>query len=258
MPEILQYQHRESALHSLHPLTKIAFLAVVLVVCVVSTNPVVLGGILLVILAAAPASRLSREILGHLPFLVGMGAILTLLTVLTIQSGEVLGYLIPAGVPLVPITTGGLHLGLVLSMRFIGMILAFQLVIVSTQPRDLVRALRILRLPADYALMVLIAIRFIPTIQMEATRIQEAQQSRGYDPGTGLFGRVRSIVPLVVPLVSNSLARATVLGLTIDMRGYRRSGPVVPFAAPFNRADRCVLGGILSGAAVFAAAIVFV
>jgi energy-coupling factor transport system permease protein len=76
-------------------------------------------------------------------------------------------------------------------------------------------------MPIDYILMFIIALRFIPTLQIEGQRIHEAQLARGYNPGTGMIGKIKSVAPIVIPLVSNALLRSNVLGLTIDMRGYR-------------------------------------
>jgi energy-coupling factor transport system permease protein len=101
------------------------------------------------------------------------------------------------------------------------LICVFQLFVISTQPRDIVHTMERMKIPVDYTLMFLIALRFIPTLQIEGKRIHEAQLARGYNPGTGILGKVRSVAPIVIPLVSNALARATVLGLTIDIRGYR-------------------------------------
>ena len=69
--------------------------------------------------------------------------------------------------------------------------------------------------------MFVIAFRFIPTLQIEGRRIHKAQLARGYQPGTGLMGKLRSVSPIVIPLVSNALSRANTLGLTTDIRGYR-------------------------------------
>ena len=69
--------------------------------------------------------------------------------------------------------------------------------------------------------MFVIALRFIPTLQIEGKRIQEAQLARGYNPGSGVGGKIQRLIPIMVPLVSNALSRANVLGLTIDIRGYR-------------------------------------
>jgi energy-coupling factor transport system permease protein len=177
------------------------------------------------LLLAAAAANLARPLVRQLPLLVSLTVSLLLLTVLTMQEGETIGYLIPTFVPVIggsfPITTGAVEFGLLLSLRFFAMLFAFQLLVITTMPHDLVHALQRLRLPADYALIFLIALRFIPSLQLEGQRIREAQLARGYDSGKGVRGLVRTLAPIVVPLVSNSLGKVNVLGLTIDLRGYR-------------------------------------
>ena len=131
------------------------------------------------------------------------------------------------------------------------LIYAFQLVLISTQPRDLVHTMERMRIPVDYILMFVIALRFIPTLQIEGRRIHEAQLARGYQPGTGLMGRLRSVAPIVVPLVSNALARANILGLTIDIRGYRTRARTRVREFPFRRLDYGVFAVMICGALVF-------
>jgi energy-coupling factor transport system permease protein len=147
-----------------------------------------------------------------------------ILTSLTVQEGDLLLTILQSGEPGgqgYGITLGGLLFGIILSLRFIVMITAFQLFVVTTKPSDLVTGLLAFRLPVDYVLMLLIALRFIPSLQLEARRIHEAQLCRGYNPGTGISGKIRSMKPIMIPLVANSLAKTQVLGLTLDMRGYR-------------------------------------
>ena len=173
----------------------------------------------------AVIGKFAIELARQVPMLLFLSAGLILLTILTMQSGAVVGYLIPSAVPIIggniPITTGALNFAIVLSLRFFAMLFAFQMIVISTQPRDLVGALQQIRLPVDYTLMLLIAIRFIPTLQLEGKRIQEAQLARAYNPGEGVIGKVRSLTPIIIPLVSNALGKANVLGLTIDLRGLR-------------------------------------
>src|SRR5512136_1013830 len=225
MAEILQYVHKDAFLHRLHPYTKIAFIIVVSIMCIIATDLVFLLLMVLALLALAAYSSLLAELLQQLKMILVMSIVFILITVITMPSGDILGYLIPQGVPviggLIPITTGGLAIGIVLTLRFIILIFAFQLFLISTQPRDLVHAMEKVGLPIDYILMFIIALRFIPTLQIEGQRIHEAQLARGFNPGTGFIGRIRSVAPIVIPLVSNALLRANVLGLTIDMRGYR-------------------------------------
>jgi len=225
MAEILQYVHKDAFLHRLHPYTKIAFIILVSVMCIVSTDMVFLTLMVLAMLVIAAYGRLLAESLHQLKLIIVMSVIFILITIITIPNGDILGYLIPAGIPviggLIPITAGGITIGLVLTLRFMILIFAFQLFLISTQPRDLVHTLEKVGLPIDYILMFIIALRFIPTLQIEGQRIHEAQLARGFNPGTGFIGKIRSVAPIAIPLVSNALIRSNVLGLTIDMRGYR-------------------------------------
>lgn len=225
MPEIMQYVPGTSIFHRLNPLTKILMIALVAVLAVITSSLPLLGLLVVVLFVAAALTRLSRPLVQQMPLLVSLVVSLLLLTVLSMQSGETIAHLVPSAVPVIggalPITTGAIEFGLLLSLRFIAMLFAFQLLVISTQPHDLVHALQRLHLPVDYALMFLIALRFIPSLQLEGQRINEAQLARGYNPGTGLRGIIRTLVPIIVPLVSNSLGKANVLGLTIDLRGYR-------------------------------------
>jgi energy-coupling factor transport system permease protein len=183
MAEILQYVHKDTFLHRLHPFTKIAAIIIVCVMCIIATNLAFLTCMVLALLVFAAYSRLLTESLQQLKLILVMSVLFILITIITMPNGDILGYIIPQGIPLIggliPVTSGGLEIGLVLTLRF------------------------------------------IPTLQIEGQRIHEAQLARGFNPGTGFIGKIRSVAPIAIPLVSNALLRSTVLGLTIDMRGYR-------------------------------------
>lgn len=225
MAEILAYVHKDGFFHRLHPFTKIAFILLFGLMSILSTNLLFLFVLVGAILIIAWCSSVASEVLQQFRLIAIMSIILIGITIITIPGGTTLGYLIPSGIPLVggnlPVTTGAIEFGLVLTLRFMILICAFQLFVISTQPRDIVHTMERMKVPIDYTLMFLIALRFIPTLQIEGKRIHEAQLARGYNPGTGLMGKIRSIAPVVVPLVSNALSRANVIGLTIDIRGYR-------------------------------------
>ena len=225
MAEILQYVHKDGFFHRLTPFSKITFIIVISLMCIISINLFFLAGLVIALLIIAWVSRLHREVLQQLKLILVMSVLFIIITLITMPNGAVIGYLVPEGVPLlggsIPITQGAIEIGLILTFRFMILIFAFQMFLLSTQPRDLVHTLEKMRMPIDYILMFIIALRFIPTFQIEGNRIHEAQLARGYNPGTGFIGKIRSVAPIVIPLVSNALLRSTVLGLTIDMRGYR-------------------------------------
>ncbi|PWR71529.1 energy-coupling factor transporter transmembrane component T family protein [Methanospirillum lacunae] len=241
MTEILQYIPGKGILHRLNPVTKLIIVVLIVGMSVLTPSAIFLAGLILVIAIGASVSGMYREISKQIPFLIMLGVFLLLVTTLTVQQGVTYFTLIPASVPLIggmlPITEGGFGLGLLFTFRFIVMILSFHLFIVTTKPSELVTALLAFHMPVDYILMFLIALRFIPSLQLEATRIHEAQLSRGYNPGTGAIGKVKSLRPIIIPLVANSLAKTQVLGLTLDLRGYR-SKKTLPFhELEFHRID---------------------
>ena len=257
MAEILQYVHKDTFLHRLHPYTKIAFIIVVSVMCIIVTDMVFLTLMVLAMLAFAAYSRLLAESLQQLKLIMVMSVIFIFITIITMPNGDIIGYVIPQGVPLIggfiPITTGGLTIGIILTLRFMILIFAFQLFLISTQPRDLVNAMEKAGLPIDYILMFIIALRFIPTLQIEGQRIHEAQLARGFNPGTGFVGKIRSVAPIAIPLVSNALLRSNVLGLTIDMRGYRTGKKTHVRERVFATRDYAVMGVLAIAACGFVA-----
>ena len=245
MAEILQYVHKDGFFHRINPFTKIAFIIVVSLMCIISTNIPFLAVLVAALLVVAFISNLFTEVIQQLKLVIVMSILFIIITVITMPNGAIIGYAIPMSVPFIggflPITEGALEIGLILTLRFMVLIFAFQLFLISTQPRDLVHTLEKLKMPIDYILMFIIALRFIPTLQIEGKRIHEAQLARGYNPGTGFLGKIRSVAPIVIPLVSNALLRSNVLGLTIDMRGYRIGARTHVRERKFLRFDYLVL-----------------
>jgi len=225
MAEILQHVHNDGFFHRLTPVSKIVFIMVISLMSIISINLVFLAVLVIALVVIAYLSGLHHEVMHQSKLIIVMSVVFIIITLITMPNGTVLGTVIPISVPLIggsfPVTQGAIEIGLILTFRFIILIFAFQLFLISTQPRDLVHTLEKMKMPIDYILMFVIALRFIPTLQIEGIRIHEAQLARGYNPGTGFLGKIRSVAPIVVPLVSNALIRSNVLGLTIDMRGYR-------------------------------------
>ena len=249
MKEIMQYINRDSFLHSMNPLSKIVAVAGIVILSVLTTNSEVLALIVLVIFLASLKAGLHQELLRQLKLLVFLSLTLILLTIFTLKSGVTIGYLVPPGIlaanGIIPITTGALDFGAVLSLRFFAMLFAFQLLVITTKPSDLMKTLLVIHIPVDYVLMFVIALRFIPSLQVEGQRIHEAQLARGYNPGKGLRGKVNSVKPLLIPLVANSLGRTKVLGLTMDMRGYRSRQSVEMNRLVWNKTDFAAVGCIV-------------
>lgn len=242
MTEVFQYIDGDSVAHRLNPLTKILFCAFVIVAGVLSSDPLVLLVLLAIPVAALILSGLAKEIIGQLKMLSIIIIFLVIITLFTVRTGTVYSV---AGLPLA--TVDGLLMGAAISIRLVAMFFAFMLLVNTTKPSDLVITLiSRLHFPIDYALMLMITLRFIPTLQIEARKIREAQAARGFKTG-GIRNLSKSIGPTVTPLLSNSIGRAGSLGHIIELRGYH-SGSKIKFTdIPLYAMDFACIGLMLIG-----------
>jgi energy-coupling factor transport system permease protein len=124
----------------------------------------------------------------------------------------------------------GIGLAAYLSLRLVVLVLAGSVLTLTTPPIALTdglawlgRPLRRIKVPTDeLALMVTIALRFIPTLLVELDTIMRAQRARGADfRSGGLRARVRSLVPVLIPLFVLSFRRADDLALAMEARCYQ-------------------------------------
>ncbi len=96
-------------------------------------------------------------------------------------------------------------------------------VVATTTNADMIQGLMALRLPMDYALMIVLALNLIPLYVAEMERIADAQKARGHAlVEQGIVGRLRGLVPIFVPLTLNAVDRADTIGKVLEMRGISR------------------------------------
>jgi len=219
-----QYLPGRSVIHRLDPRTKI-LITTVYVLILFAINSVwgyaaaVVFALLALTLSAIPLRYLAD---GIRPMLV--------LIVLTM----VLNVFLTPGAPIwrlgrLVATREGLITGGFLAVRLILLIAVTSLLTLTTSPVALTDGLeRLLKpfvplgLPAhELAMMMTIALRFIPTLLEEAEKIMKAQMARGADFESGnLIRRTKALIPLLVPLFISSFRRADELAMAMEARGY--------------------------------------
>jgi energy-coupling factor transport system permease protein len=130
----------------------------------------------------------------------------------------------------IEVHSGGLRLGFFLALRILLLVSSAGLLTATTAPvaladgiEDLLSPLKRVRFPAhEVAMMMTIALRFIPTLGEEAEKITKAQAARGADFSEGgPLRRMRSLVPVLVPLTVGAFRRADELAEAMESRGYR-------------------------------------
>ena len=128
------------------------------------------------------------------------------------------------------ITDKGLYAATRMALRLILLVLVTQLLTLTTSSIALTDAIEALLKPLskigfpahEMAMMMSIALRFIPTLLEETDKIMKAQQARGADFESGnLIGRARAMLPLLVPLFVSAFRRADELAMAMEARCYR-------------------------------------
>jgi len=223
---MIEYLYKESLIHRLHPLTKLAFAAVIMVMAMLYTDPLYLLGVIVLVMILSFVGKILRESLSYLIAMAFFAAIVFVLQCLFVNKGHVYFTLFPAGWPLVggwlPVSRGGLLFGTAMALRVMAIVSVFPLIITTTQPRDIVMSLvETLKIPYDYAFMFTTALRFIPVIIGEVTIIYQAQLSRAHAvEGWNPIKKIRAFAPIAFPIVFIAIEKADRLGLSMELRGY--------------------------------------
>jgi len=242
-----QYLPGTSAIHRADPRTKIIMTISFMVVLFIVNSIWALIAALVFVAAVFLISGISFKyaIRGMKPVLY----IIIFTTVLNMffTDGNVLLRLGPAR-----ITEEGLILAAVVSLRVFLLIASASIMTYTTTPitltdgiEKLMGPLKVIKFPVhEMAMMMTIALRFIPTLIDETDKIMKAQAARGADIGTGnLLQRARSFIPVLIPLFVSSFRRADDLAVAMESRCYRGSeGRTSMRILKFKGLDVAILG----------------
>lgn len=224
-----QYYPAKSFVHKMDPRSKLLALIAFIVLLFVSNNFYSLFACAIVIFAAIIAARVPfgnvlRSVKGII-FILLFTAILNLF----FYSGE---HLLTPESWFIKIYREGVIFTVFLIFRLFFLVMASSVLTLTTTPveltdgiESLLKPLKFIKFPVhELALIMSIALRFIPTLIDETNRIISAQKARGADFESGnIFKRIKAIVPILIPLLISSFRRAEELGDAMDARCYSGS-----------------------------------
>jgi len=220
-----QYIPRDSLIHNLDPRIKIlSCLAIIISLFLITEGLgyLILGSFVIISILVSKVHP-KFVLMGLRPVLFII--IFTLIIHIFMTEGEViyqLGFL--------KITQEGLVKGLLISFRLFILILATSLLTLATSPisltdgiERLLSVFKLIGMPAhEIAMMMTIALRFIPTLLEETEKIMKAQISRGADFESGnIFNRAKNLIPILIPLFVNAFRRADELAMAMEAKCYR-------------------------------------
>ena len=221
-----QYYPADSILHKLDPRVKLVTTIVFLIALFVADDWV---GYLVATVFLVAVIKLSK-----VPFHFMVKGLKAIFFILLITMFFNL-FLTPGDVVLVQIwrlkiTDKGLHTAIFMAIRLIYLILGSSVMTLTTTPNDLTDGLEKLMSPLkklhvpvhEVAMMMSIALRFIPILLEETDKIMKAQIARGADFENGnLIQKAKNLVPLLVPLFISAFRRANDLAMAMEARCYR-------------------------------------
>ena len=220
-----QFFPGDSLLHRLDPRTKIVLLFFFLAAIFVVDSPLAYAALTAFTAALIAVSRV--QLLLMLKALKPLSWIIAFTFVIHLVStpGDAFFH-----VWIFDLTWQGAAKGFFIALRLALLILLSALLTYTTSPLALTDALETLMQPAkrvgvpahEIAMMMTIALRFVPTLIEEADKIMKAQQARGADLTEGsVIERVKGFVPVLVPLFISAFRRADDLALAMEARCYR-------------------------------------
>lgn len=220
-----QFYPADSFLHRLDPRTKIV-LGIVYIVAVFlcksfySYLAVLLFLSISVIVSKVPLKMVLKSVKGILYLVI----ITAIINILFFKQGTVLVRLWK-----IIITVDGLIFSAKMALRLLFLVIGTTLITLTTTPMNLTDGMENLMSPLkwikfpvhDVALIMSIALRFIPSLMEEIDKIMMAQKARGasFDNG-GLIKRAKALLPILIPLFVSAFRKADELALALDARCY--------------------------------------
>lgn len=220
-----QYFPGSSLLHRLDPRVKIVLTLAYIVMLFSASNPLglVIGIVFLAVsyaISRIPPSMILKSLRPVTPIIL----FTAVLNMFFIDGDPVWSFW------KIAVTIQGIWTAVVMSVRILCLIAGTSLLTYTTSPialtdgiERLMGPLKRFRLPVhELAMMMTIALRFIPTLIEETDKIMSAQKARGADlESGGLVHRAKALVPILIPLFVSAFRRADELALAMECRCYR-------------------------------------
>lgn len=220
-----RYIPGNSLMHKLDPRVKLVGLIVMMLLVFAATDVTTNIVMIAVVTSLVFLTGISLGIfLRGLKPMIAIIIFTVALQILFTHTGDVLWSFGPLA-----LTTGGLSNAAYIFVRFLLIIFLSTILTLTTQPLAITDAMEALLKPVrnilpvhEIALMLSIALRFVPTLLEEADKIMNAQRARGVDFSEGnILERVKSFIPVLIPLFISAFNRAYDLATAMEARGYK-------------------------------------
>lgn len=212
------YIDRDSFLHRLNPLTKLALVFMLVVLSFLGLSfwlPTII--FLFVIIPLSFLGKISREF-----FSATVKLLLPVVGFLFVMQA----FFHPDGsteifsIWIFDVTVESLRFAYLTASRILTMVASFLILLLTTHPSDLMSDLTRRGVSGNLSYVITSTLQIIPQMQIKAGTIVDAQKSRGLETSGNVINRVRALVPLVGPLVFGSLVEVEERAIAIEARAF--------------------------------------
>ncbi|MDG6898169.1 MAG: energy-coupling factor transporter transmembrane protein EcfT [Nitrososphaerota archaeon] len=194
------FRRTDSVFHRLDPRVKLLISLLMFVTALLARSIFQLGVILAFIIAVGAVAKVLRRISKTMLFTATFAGIIFVINLAFTRN----------------LGTSALY-----AARFIAIVVSTSLFFITTSPDELEQVMKSFRLPRDLVFAFVTAVRFIPVMMLDTMQIMDAQKSRGLELEKGnVLTRVRNMVPVLIPLVVNSVIRSGELAEAMESRAY--------------------------------------
>lgn len=236
-----QYYPEDSVIHKLDPRVKL-FGTLVFVVMVFMINNVIGYGLITLFLgivikmSKVPFKKMMKGIRGII-FIMLLSVVFNIF----LTTGDVIVHFL-----IFTITKQGIIKGVYMAIRLVLLVVGTSVMTLTTTPNDLADGLEksfgilnVIKFPVhEIAMVMSLALRFIPTLMEETDKITKAQKARGASFDTGnILQRAKSLIPILIPLFVSSIRRAADLATAMEARCYHGGERTKMKPLSYNRYD---------------------
>lgn len=220
-----QFYNVDSVVHRLDPRVKIIFALIFVTSLFLGKNPFLFLTAFVVLAVYIKVSRVPLKFIFRgmktLSLIILLSGVLNLITVKGVNVVFEWG--------MIRITENGISAAVYTTLRLAFMIVGSSMMTYTTTPNSLTDGLekmlgwmKKLGVPVhEFAMIMSIALRFVPVLVEELDKIMKAQMARGVDFNEGnLFARLRKLIPILVPLIVSAMKRSEELAMAMDARCY--------------------------------------
>ncbi len=220
----LRYQDKNTAIHRLNLIVKLAWGATIIVLSLIFDHPLYILVILISVAILLKSAGVWREWTSVLKLSLWLGASIIVINALVSFHGAHVLIVAPFTLPVLGrpvITIEAIAFGAVMAVKLLVIISAFAFINLTVHPDDIMSFLLKIKLPYKSVLVTSLSTRFIPCLIEDVQRINDAYRTRGVLLDTGnWFRRLKNRAGIIIPLLSNSLGRAVQVAEAMEARAF--------------------------------------